>query len=235
LRYAVALVLLAAGSALLGCSTPANSTGDGNGPSPGASLTGPSSGSSTVARWEVRREGVVPDWLGDLKIMEQVSSLIVVGKIVQLPSAHWNTPGGVQPEGGPLSAYVPYGPVVYSTYLVQPTQYLKGSSDFGEPIPFATEGGTVQDEKGIPVDYALNELPAAGEGSIVLVFLRRMDQRFGPTEQKAYWLTNGPYSLFTEDDKGRFVRNLEQGVRIDYTSVADVQDIIAAAPPSPTP
>ncbi len=94
---------------------------------------------------------------GSLTVAGQTaySDVIVVGEVVKIDPARWNSPDG--------KSWIPADPLVipwvFRTFWVQPIEVVKGRPTISGPIPFFVHGGT-EGEASAPVDV----------GETVLVF-----------------------------------------------------------------
>ncbi len=114
------------------------------------------------------------------------SDVIVVGKVVKVDPARWNSPDGK--DWIPADSMVMR--VIFRTFWVQPTEVLKGKPTAGEPLPFFVRGGT-EGEASAPV----------GIGDTVLVFGREASRN---PAQDGYWpegyrVNIDEYSIFEPD------------------------------------
>ncbi|MFH0915518.1 MAG: hypothetical protein V1912_03610 [bacterium] len=131
---------------------------------------------------------VVVEWDRDhLTIEKHVedSDIIAVGEIVEIDPPRWNSPDGEQwrPREEQTLA------VLYTTFYVEPTALLKGTSEWGTPIAFRIQNGVV----GGDADLSVGERVVAFGAS---------DGRYGPgavyQPAGAYWLTNGNNSIWIQ-------------------------------------
>ncbi len=120
------------------------------------------------------------------------SDLIVVGEVVQIDPARWNSPDGKRwiPEDTLVV------PLIFRTFWVQPTEVLKGSPTASGPLPFFVHGG-IEGEASAPVDV----------GETVLVFGREAPKNtatdgYWPEGYQAVADENGIY----QPDEDQFVR-----------------------------
>ena len=144
--------------------------------------------------------GVDALWPEDLVLVSgQVlnSDVIVVGAVTDILPARWNSPDGKEwrPEEDVAL------PVVYTTFMIEPQEVLKGPPKTGTPIAFRVPGGVVGSGAHVgDVDLG-GDFPHLAVGDQVLVF-GVDDQRFGPGahyEPDGHWLLASAASVFRAD------------------------------------
>ncbi len=122
----------------------------------------------------------------------QESDLVVVGRVAKIDAGRWNSPDGnywQPPEEQTL-------PVVYTTFYVDSTDFLKGEPKWGNPVAFRLTGGTVGANHEVSAGPSDVDLTV---GETVIVF-GNIEDRYGPggayKPEKAYWVTMEENSIW---------------------------------------
>ncbi len=149
---------------------------------------------------------------GNVSTQTAHSDIVVVGKVVKIDPARWNSPDG--------KYWIPPDPVVpwlFRTFWVEPTEVLKGSPTDSGPIPFFLVDGVEGVADG-PVDV----------GETVLVFGYESEQN---TATDGYWPIGykpnvGEYSIY-KPDGDRFI-NGDRDPLVGITTLDQVRQLVAS-------
>lgn len=127
------------------------------------------------------------------------SDVVVWGTVVEVRPARWNSADGKEWNGTEGDM-----PIVYTTFLVEPREVMKGKPAWGTPVAFRTLGGVYGDGRVGTADLGVYADLSVGDEIIVM----GVDHPFygGTYEMPAYWSLVNATSVYRGDEKSGFRR-----------------------------
>lgn len=136
------------------------------------------------------------------------ADVIVLGTVLEVSPARWNSPDGREWSGSTDEDM----PIVYTGFLVKPTEVLKGEPAWGSPVAFRTLGGVFGESAGSGPN--MGEFADVRVGDEIIIM--GVDRPFygGSYDRPAYWSLVNATSVYRNDSTGVFRRlNAQEGRR----------------------
>lgn len=152
------------------------------------------------------------------------SDVVVWGTVIEVSPARWNSTDGLEWHGTSEADM----PIVYTTFLVEPREVLKGTPAWGTPVAFRTLGGFFGD--GDRMVGNTGEFANLSVGDEIVVM--GVDHPFygGVYDRPAYWSLVNATSIYRGNAKAGFRRLNASGgdmASLDLVSLEEARTIAA--------